>query len=225
MDFQELINLFHKLRDVEYLVTTGGLLALIIIIFSETGLLAGFFLPGDSLLVTAGIFVAQGRLDVNIWVVLLTLSIAAVLGDATGYAIGKKAGQTLYSRPDSLFFKRAHLMKAKSFYDKYGGKTIVLARFVPIIRTFAPTVAGAAEMPYRKFATFNIAGGVSWIFSMTLLGYFLGKAFPEITKRIEVVIIVVVFISILPAIIEYLRERAAYKREQAQGQTQENQAK
>lgn len=220
MDFNDLIQLFHKLRDVEYLVTTGGLLVLIIIIFSETGLLAGFFLPGDSLLVTTGIFVALGRLDANIWTVLITLSIAAVLGDATGYAIGRKAGQTLYSRPDSMFFKKAHLMKAKSFYDKYGGKTIVLARFVPIIRTFAPTVAGAAEMPYRKFATYNIFGGISWIFSMTLLGYFLGKAFPEITKRIETVIIVVVFISILPAVIEYLRERTALKKAQAQGEVQ-----
>ncbi|MBK7994608.1 MAG: VTT domain-containing protein [Blastocatellia bacterium] len=220
MDFNDLIQLFHKLRDVEYLVTTGGLLVLIIIIFSETGLLAGFFLPGDSLLVTTGIFVALGRLDANIWTVLITLSIAAVLGDATGYAIGRKAGQTLYSRPDSMFFKKAHLMKAKSFYDKYGGKTIVLARFVPIIRTFAPTVAGAAEMPYRKFATYNIFGGIGWIFSMTLLGYFLGKAFPEITKRIETVIIVVVFISILPAVIEYLRERAALKKAQAQGEVQ-----
>ncbi|MBI4852001.1 MAG: VTT domain-containing protein [Acidobacteria bacterium] len=218
----ELINLFHRLRDVEYLVRTGGLLALIAIIFSETGLLVGFFLPGDSLLVTTGIFVAQGILDVNIWLVLVTLSIAAVVGDATGYAIGKKAGQTLYSRPDSLFFKRAHLMKAKAFYDKYGGKTIILARFVPIIRTFAPTVAGAAEMSYRKFATYNIVGGISWVFSMTLLGYFLGKAFPEITKRIETVIIIVVIISILPAVIEYLRERAALKKEQAQSQTQEN---
>lgn len=222
MDLNELINLFHKLRDVEYLVKTGGLLALIAIIFSETGLLIGFFLPGDSLLVTTGIFVAQGILDVNIWVVLITLSIAAVVGDATGYAIGKKAGQTLYSRPDSLFFKRAHLMKAKAFYDKYGGKTIILARFVPIIRTFAPTVAGAAEMSYRQFATYNIIGGISWIFSMTLLGYFLGKAFPEITKRIETVIIVVVVISILPAVIEYFRERAALKKEQAQAQTPKN---
>jgi membrane-associated protein len=140
------------------------------------------------------------------------LSIAAIAGDATGYAIGKKAGQTLYSRPNSMFFRRDHLMKAKAFYDKYGNKTIVLARFVPIIRTFAPTIAGAAEMPYAKFATYNIIGGISWIFSMTLLGYFLGKAFPEITKRIETVIIVVVFISILPAIIEYLRERAALKK-------------
>lgn len=221
MDFNDLIQLFHKLRDVEYLVTTGGLLVLIIIIFSETGLLAGFFLPGDSLLVTTGIFVALGRLDANIWTVLITLSIAAVLGDATGYAIGRKAGQALYSRPDSMFFKRAHLMKAKSFYDKYGGKTIVLARFVPIIRTFAPTVAGAAEMPYRKFATYNIFGGIGWIFSMTLLGYFLGKAFPGITKRIETVIIIVVFISILPAVIEYLRERAALKKAaQAQAEPQ-----
>lgn len=212
MSFHDLLELFRKLRDVEYLVTTGGLLALILIIFSETGLLAGFFFPGDSLLVTAGIFVAQGRMDVNIWTVLITLSIAAIAGDATGYAIGKKAGQTLYSRPNSMFFKRDHLMKAKAFYDRYGGKTIVLARFVPIVRTFVPTIAGAAEMPYTKFATYNIVGGISWIFSMTLLGYFLGKAFPEITKRIEVVIIVIVFISILPAIIEFLRERAALKK-------------
>jgi membrane-associated protein len=207
-----LIELFHQLTDVRQLIIWGGYIGLIIIIFSETGLLAGFFLPGDSLLVTAGLFAAKGDLDI----VLLNLFLipAAVIGDATGYLIGKRAGRALYSRPNSRFFKRQHLLKAKAFYDKHGGKTIILARFVPIIRTFAPTVAGAAEMRYRDFASFNVIGGVSWIASMTLLGYFLGTAIPDIDRHIHIVIVVVVFLSILPAIIEFLRERRAAQAKQ-----------
>lgn len=208
-----LIDLFHKLTDVRGLVQTGGYLALIAIIFSETGLLVGFFLPGDSLLVTAGLFAAKG--DLNIAILLGTLSVAAVVGDAVGYAIGRKAGQTLYARPNSRLFKRQHLMRAKAFYDKYGGKTIIIARFVPIVRTFAPTVAGAAEMPYRRFALFNIIGGIGWIFSMTLLGFFLGKQIPDIDKKIHYVIVIVVFISFLPAVFEIWRERSAQKKSQA----------
>jgi membrane-associated protein len=202
-----LIDLFRQLMDVRQLIIWGGYIGLVIIIFSETGLLAGFFLPGDSLLVTAGLFAAKGDLDI----VLLNLLLipAAVIGDAVGYFIGAKAGKALYSRPNSRFFKRQHLLRAKAFYDKHGGKTIVLARFMPIIRTFAPTVAGAAEMTYRQFASFNIIGGAAWIMSMTLLGYFLGNVVPDIDKHIHIVIVVVVFLSILPAIIEYLRERRA----------------
>lgn len=203
-------ELFHQLTDVQGLIQWGGYVALVIIVFSETGLLAGFFLPGDSLLVTAGLFAAKG--DLNIVYLNLLLITAAIVGDAVGYTIGARAGRALYSRPNSRFFKRDHLLKAKAFYDKHGGKTIILARFMPIIRTFAPTVAGAAEMPYSRFASYNIIGGVLWVTSMTLLGYFLGRAVPDIDKHIHLIIIIVVFLSILPAIIEFLKERAAKKR-------------
>ncbi|MCS6886539.1 MAG: VTT domain-containing protein [Acidobacteriota bacterium] len=200
-----LIELFKTVMDVRALIVWGGYIGLIAIVFAETGLMAGFFLPGDSLLVTAGLFAAKGDLD--IWVLNVTLIIAAIVGDAVGYYIGHKAGQALYSRPNSRFFKREHLLRAKRFYDKHGGKTIILARFIPIIRTFAPTVAGAAEMTYRKFAIYNVVGGIAWVTSMTLLGYFLGSAIPNIDKHIHLVIAVVVFLSILPGIIEYFKER------------------
>lgn len=199
------IELFRTIMDVRALIVWGGYIGLIAIVFAETGLMAGFFLPGDSLLVTAGLFAAKGDLD--IWILNVTLIAAAIVGDAVGYFIGHKAGQALYSRPNSRFFKREHLLKAKHFYDKHGGKTIILARFMPIIRTFAPTVAGAAEMSYRKFATYNVIGGVAWVTSMTLLGYFLGTAIPNIDKHIHLVIAVVVFLSILPGIIEFIKER------------------
>jgi membrane-associated protein len=202
-----LIHLFQQLTDVRALVQTGGYLALILIVFSETGLMVGFFLPGDSLLVTAGLFAAKG--DLNVGILLISLSLAAIIGDAVGYAIGRSAGRALYSRPNSRLFKRQHLLRATAFYEKYGGKTIVIARFVPIIRTFAPTVAGAAEMSYSRFATYNIAGGIAWIFSMTLLGYFLGRQIPDLDKHIHLVIAVVVVLSVLPAVYEIWKERRA----------------
>ena len=195
----------HFLTDVETLLTWGGTFLMCVIVFVETGLFVGFFLPGDSLLVSAGIFAAAGHFDL---LPMLTLvSVCAVLGDQVGYWIGRKAGRALYKRPDSLFFKKRHLAKAHDFYEKYGGKTIVLARFVPIVRTFAPPVAGAAEMNYRKFVSFNIFGGILWVWSMVLLGYFLGSAIPNINTHIHLVIAIVVFLSILPAIIEALRAR------------------
>jgi membrane-associated protein len=208
-----MLNLYHLLKEimnVQHIIQTGGYLLLVIIIFSETGLMVGFFLPGDSLLVSAGLFAAKG--DLNIFLLNLFLIIAAIIGDATGYFIGARAGRALFSRPNSRLFKRQHLLRAKAFYEKYGGKTIVLARFVPIIRTFAPTVAGAAEMPYLKFASYNVMGGISWILSMTLLGFFLGREIPNIDQRIHYVIVVVVIISLLPAVFEYLRERNAHKK-------------
>ena len=205
-----LINLFHQLTDVRELIIWGGYVGLILIVFSETGLMIGFFLPGDSLLVTAGLFAAKG--DLNLFLLNLFLIPAAIIGDAVGYAIGASAGRDLFSRPNSRFFKRKHLLRAKAFYEKHGGKTIILARFVPIIRTFAPTVAGAAEMTYARFASYNIIGGASWILTMTLLGYFLGKVIPNIEKYILVVIAIIVFLSILPAVIEVLKERSQHSK-------------
>lgn len=196
---------FQFLTNVQALVSWGGLTMVCTIVFIETGLFVGFFLPGDSLLVTAGIFAAAGYLDLG-WLLILA-SLCAIAGDQVGYVIGRHAGKALYGRPDSRFFKRKHLERTRAFYEKYGAKTIVIARFVPIVRTFAPAVAGAAEMNYRRFVTFNICGGILWIFSMTLLGYWLGSAIPDIGRYIHWVIAVVIVLSILPAVIEIWRER------------------
>jgi len=198
-------DLIAQIPSIEEIIRWGGTLALIAIVFAETGLLVGFFLPGDSLLVTAGLFAARG--DLNVAVLLVTLSIAAIVGDAVGYAIGRRLGPKLFKKEDSLLFKRKHLVKAHEFYERYGGKTIVIARFVPIIRTFAPTVAGAAEMTYSKFAAFNVFGGILWVFSMVLGGYALGSVIPNIDKYIHYVIAIVIFLSLLPPVFEWWRER------------------
>jgi membrane-associated protein len=197
---------FHFITDVRGLVQTGGYVALAIIVFAETGLMIGFFLPGDSLLVTAGLFAAKGDLDIVVLNVLLIT--CAIVGDATGYYIGKKLGPALYRKEDSLLFKKKHLIATHDFYERHGGKTIIIARFVPIIRTFAPVVAGMANMGYRRFAAFNIIGGILWVFSMTMVGYSLIKLFPDAEKHIHIIIVVVIFLSLLPGIIEVLRQRA-----------------
>ena len=199
------VDLLHKIYDVEGIIRWGGLLMLVAIVFAETGLMIGFFLPGDSLLVTAGIFAAAGHLDVL--GLLLWVTLAAVLGDQLGYYIGYRTGPRIFRREDSLLFKREHLMRARAFYEKHGGKTIILARFIPVIRTFAPVVAGVGQMEYRRFVAFNVVGGVLWVWGMTLLGVWLGNAIPNIDEHIHKVIAVVVFLSILPAIIEYVRSR------------------
>lgn len=198
-------DLFHRIYDVEALVRVGGLMALIGIVFVETGLFVGFFLPGDSLLVTAGLFAAKG--DLNLWTILLFVSLAAITGDTVGYGIGAKTGPRIFSREDSLFFHKKHLVTTKEFYDRYGGITIVIARFMPIVRTFAPVVAGVGGMAYRRFIFYNIMGGIGWVISMTSLGYFLGRAIPDIDRHIHVVIAVVIVLSLLPAAIKVARER------------------
>lgn len=201
------IDLWHRFSDLEALIRWGGYVVLTGIVFTETGLLVGFFLPGDSLLVTAGLLASQGFLNVYLMGVLL--SIAAVAGDSVGYAIGRTTGPRIFTRDDSLFFNKKHLYRAHAFYEKHGGKTIVLARFMPIIRTFAPVVAGVAEMRYRDFLAFNVVGGVAWVWGMLFIGYFLGHYIPGIDKHIDLVIVVVIFLSILPGIIGWLRQRRA----------------
>jgi len=202
----DLVEQFFKtVYNVPELIRIGGLIGLVAIIFSETGLMVGFFLPGDSLLVTAGLFAARGDLEI-VWLIP-SLIVAAVLGNATGYYIGRRAGKALYSRPNSFFFRRQHLIRTHAFYERHGGKTIILAQFMPIVRTFAPVVAGAAEMTYRRFATFNLVGAIFWITSMTLTGYFLGRAVPNLESRIHIVVAVVIFLSLLPAIVAVLREK------------------
>jgi membrane-associated protein len=207
MDF--ISEFFHKLLNIKELVTWAGYPGLAMIIFSETGLLVGFFLPGDSLLVTAGLFAAAGYFDITLLIPLLL--VAAIIGNATGYAIGKKSGHALYSREDSRFFKKQHLVNTKEFYDKYGAFTIVIAQFMPFARTFAPVVAGIAEMKYTKFASYNIIGAILWIPGMLLIGYFLGSTIPNIDKNIHYVIIAVIFVSLLPGILKYLQVRYGKK--------------
>jgi membrane-associated protein len=206
-------NFLHLITTVEGIsdiIRFGGLMLLIVIVFAETGLLVGFFLPGDSLLVTAG-FLAATTDVLSIWSVLTALSLAAIVGDSTGYYIGKKAGGALYNRPQSRFFHRERLLTTKAFYEKYGGLTIILARFMPFARTFAPVVAGVAEMDYRKFVTFNILGGVGWVFSMSLLGYFFGQI-PFVKQHIEKAIILIILLSIAPVAVQAWRSRRSYAR-------------
>jgi membrane-associated protein len=194
---------FTRLSDVKELVRWAGYSGMTLIVFSETGLFVGFFLPGDSMLVTAGLFASQGLFHI-VWLNLLLIC-AAVTGNATGYLIGKKSGPALYSRENSRFFKREHLIKTREFYEKYGAMTIVMAQFMPFARTFAPVVAGIAGMPYLRFAGFNVIGAICWVMSMTLIGYFLGSAIPGIDKHIELVILGIIVLSLLPGIIKYLQ--------------------
>jgi membrane-associated protein len=187
------------------LIRWGGYVALVAIVFTETGLLVGFFLPGDSLLITAGLVAATGGL--NIWWLNLLLFIAAVAGDSVGYAIGARIGPRLFTREKSLIFNPAHVERTRRFYARHGPKTIVIARFVPIIRTFAPVVAGVGQMLYRRFLTYNVLGGLGWVTSMTLGGYLLGQAIPNIGTHIHLVVGVVILLSFVPIVVEITRER------------------
>jgi len=198
-------HLFHFLFNVQGLIEWGGTLLVCVIVFIETGFFVGFFLPGDSLLVTAGVFAATGNLHLT--ELLLLVPLCAIVGDQIGYWIGRKAGQALYRREDSLVFRKRHLERAHQFYEKYGGKTVILARFVPIVRTFCPPVAGAAMMPYGRYLAFDVAGGIVWGGSMILGGYFLGSVIPDIGDRIHYVIGAVIALSLLPPVISVLRAR------------------
>ncbi|HXN25294.1 MAG TPA: VTT domain-containing protein [Candidatus Dormibacteraeota bacterium] len=200
-------HLLYAIYDVRGIVQWGGTTLVCIIVFVETGLFVGFFLPGDSLLVTAGVFAGAGHLPIVS--LLLLVTVCAIIGDQLGYWIGRTAGQALYRREDSFLFRRSHLQRAHRFYEKYGGKTVILARFIPIVRTFCPPVAGAANMPYSRYLTYDIFGGFIWVGSMILGGYFLGRSVPNIDKRIHWVILIVVFLSVLPGIISILRARRA----------------
>jgi membrane-associated protein len=213
---QNLIELLRSLTDPERLIhllstiLSGwyGYAALFAIVFSETGLLVGFFLPGDSLLFTVGVVAGAGQL--NIVVVNVLLMAAAILGDSTGYLLGRKTGPRIFSRPDSRFFKQEYVTRTNQYYEKYGGKTIILARFVPIVRTFAAFVAGVGQMPYLRFLPFSLCGGIGWVFLMTMLGYELGSV-PFIRRHFDQVILAIIFVSLLPTIIEIIKHRRAKK--------------
>lgn len=203
--------------DPQKLLESIGLIGLFLVIFAESGILIGFFLPGDSLLFTAGlatygIVIREGEdkfqlANGQIWIVVIGVVIAAIAGDQVGYAFGKKVGPSLFKRPESRLFKPSYVESAEKFFAKHGSKSIVLARFVPIVRTFTPIVAGVSNMHYRTFVKFNVIGGVLWGAGLTLLGYTLGRAFPAIGDNIEIAVLVIVFVSLLPVIIEFIRHR------------------
>lgn len=207
---QSFLHFLHLLFDPEglkELIRSGGPALICGIVFVETGMFVGFFLPGDSLLITAGIFAAVAGVPVQLLLLrwLLPVILCAIIGDQLGYWIGRSAGATLYKREDSFFFRRSHLQRAHDFYEKYGGRAVILARFAPIVRTFCPPVAGAARMPYARYLTFDIFGGILWVGAMILGGYTLGRSIPNIGKYIHYVIAVVVLVSLLPAIIGVLK--------------------
>ena len=209
-------EIFSNIYNVEYVIKLAcdygiAYTLLTVFVFAETGMMIGFFLPGDSLLVTAGIFASRG--DLNILVVIALLIPATLLGDSLGYFIGYKLGHRIFSKEQSFFFRKDYLLKTKDFYDKHGGITITVARFMPIIRTFAAVVAGIGKMEYKKFLKYDILGGVSWVLSMTLIGYFLGQLFPGVVKRLELVIIIIVFVSLLPAIIKFISHKLKQRKQ------------
>jgi membrane-associated protein len=198
---QEILNAIDPIT----IIKTLGLIGVLFIVFAESGLFFGFFLPGDSLLFTAGLFASQGFL--NIYLLLLGAFIMAVLGDSFGYWFGKKIGPKIFTKEDSFFFQKKHVERAHNFYEKYGNKTIILARFVPIVRTFAPIVAGVGLMKYRSFVTYNLIGGFVWSFGMVLAGFVLGNVVPNIDKYILPIILLIIFVSILPIIFEFVKSK------------------
>ncbi len=196
-------------RLVQFLQGWPGYAILFAIVFAETGLLVGFFLPGDSLMFTVGVFAGAGKLD--FWSAVIILSIAAIVGDSFGFLLGLKTGPRIFRREDSRFFHKRHLVRTHEFYQRHGGKTIIYARFVPIIRTFAPYVAGVGKMDYARFVAFNVFGGIGWVLGLTSLGYLLGN-FPLVKNNFEKVILLIIFVSLLPAVGEVVKHRLASRR-------------
>ncbi len=203
MDF--LVSVLTGHYSLDALIQWGGYVLLVAIVFAETGLLIGCFLPGDSLLITAGLLAAAGHL--NIWWINVLLMAAAIIGDSVGYAIGARLGPRVFTREKSLLFNPKHVVRTQHFYEKYGPKTIVIARFVPIIRTFAPVLAGVGAMRYRRFLTYNVLGGIGWVASMSWAGYLLGHAVPNISKHMHLLVIVIIVLSCIPIAVEIYRER------------------
>jgi membrane-associated protein len=208
---QVLLDLVSNPDALYELIRWGGYALLVAIVFTETGLLVGFFLPGDSLLITAGLVAAAGGLD--IWTLNVLLSVAAIVGDSVGYAIGYRSGPRIFRREESRWFSRRHLVRTREFYERHGGKTIVLARFVPIIRTFAPVVAGVGQMEYRRFLAYNVAGGLLWVVGLTWAGYLLGRSIPDVGRYVHVIIGVVIVLSVLPIGLELWKSRARARAE------------
>jgi len=205
---QDFWNSLQHFIDPEKLLKEGGFYVVMFVIFAETGLFFGFFLPGDYLLFLAGMFVATGKLDVNIYVLILGLCFAAISGNFTGYWFGRKTGPVLYERKDSFFFKRRYLEAAKEYYNKQGAFALIMGRFVPIVRTFAPIFAGVVKLDFKRFALYNITGAIIWIASLTLLGYFLGKRFEkEINDYLLYIIIGFIAVTSIPLLYAFLKKK------------------
>lgn len=201
----DLLNILDPIA----IIRAFGLIGILCIVFAESGLFFGFFFPGDSLLFTAGFLASQSLLDINILV--WGAFICAVLGDSVGYWFGKKIGPKIFTKDDSFFFQKKNVERAQKFYEKYGNKTIFLARFVPIVRTFAPIVAGVGNMKYKNFITYNLFGGFVWSFGVIYAGYFLGRVIPDVDKYIFPIIILIIILSVLPILFEYLKSRKENK--------------
>ena len=199
------------LLDPGSLIEKFGMIGVFLIVFAESGLLIGFFLPGDSLLFTAGLFASQNQFGMNLPILLIGCFISAVAGDQVGYLFGKRAGPALFDRPKSRLFNPKHVVRANAFFERYGPRTIVLARFVPIVRTFAPIVAGVSNMHYRTFVTFNVVGGFLWAVGVTTLGYLLGKRFPGIADNLLYVSVIIIAISVLPIVVEFVKHRRSQR--------------
>ncbi|MEU5823839.1 VTT domain-containing protein [Streptomyces sp. NPDC047803] len=198
--------------DPDHLIGQFGLAGVLVIVFAESGLLIGFFLPGDSLLFTTGLLVTTDKLHTPLWLVCVLVALAAIIGDQVGYLFGRKVGPSLFSRPDSRLFKQENVEKAHEFFEKHGPKSLILARFVPIVRTFTPIIAGVSRMNYRSFIVFNVIGGVLWGVGVTLLGAALGNV-EFVHKNIEAMLVLIVLISVVPIAIEFLRARSKAKKE------------
>lgn len=201
MDLLFIGELVQQLRELinPQALAQAGLLVLFLVVFAETGLMVGFFLPGDSLLFTAGLLCATGQFETSVWLLIVVLIVAAILGDQVGYLFGRRVGPALFRRDESWFFKPKYVERTRAFYDRHGGKTIILGRFVPIVRTFAPILAGVARFEYRTFVFYNVIGGIVWVTSMTIAGYLLGQ-FEWVRRNIELIVLGIIFLSVVPII-------------------------
>jgi membrane-associated protein len=197
----------HNLTDANSIISTGGFYLLLIVVYAETGLFFGFFLPGDYLLFMAGLLCATGILDVPIYILLASLMVAGILGNYTGYWFGYRTGPLLFNRNESLFFKKRYVVMAEAFYKKYGGMALVLGRFFPIIRTFAPIFAGVVKVDIRKFTLYNIIGSVAWVSTLTLTGFFLGRRYPEVRFYLQYVVIGLIILTSIPLVIAFVRRK------------------
>jgi len=197
----------HNLTDANSIISTGGFYLLLIVVFAETGLFFGFFLPGDYLLFMAGLLCATGILDVSIYVLIASLIVAGVLGNYTGYWFGYRTGPLLFTKNESIFFKKRYVAMAEAFYEKYGGMALVLGRFFPIIRTFAPIFAGIVKVDIKRFTLYNIAGSVAWVCLFTLAGFFLGRRYPAIENYLQYVIIGMIVLTSIPLIIAFVKRK------------------
>ncbi|QQL49692.1 DedA family protein [Mucilaginibacter ginkgonis] len=204
----------HNITDAKTIISQGGFYLVLIVVFAETGLFFGFFLPGDYLLFMAGLFCATGVLDVSVYVLVSSLIIAGILGNYMGYWFGYRAGPMLFKRDDSLFFKKRYVVAAEHFYEKYGGMALILGRFFPIIRTFAPIFAGVVKVKFGKFTLYNIIGSLAWVVTLTLTGYFLGKRYPELKNYLQYIVLGLITVTTIPLLLTFFRKGFASKDEE-----------